>query len=81
MAFPALIEYSFVEPPVAGGVPSSPSIHFRHRNKANIAWADGHVTTEPFVWTYPTPNAFGGDNKLAHLGFIGPKDNSLYQRD
>ena len=83
-----LIEYSFVEPPneilyvdpVSGPVyyPSSPSIHFRHRNKANIAWADGHVSSESFEWTYPGTNAYGADNTLLKLGYFGPHDNSLF---
>jgi len=82
---PRLIEYSFVEPPVAisqwGSFPNSPSIHFRHRDKANTCWADGHVTLEPMTWTRPEPNFYGTDNIALHLGFIGPQDNSLYDRD
>jgi prepilin-type processing-associated H-X9-DG protein/prepilin-type N-terminal cleavage/methylation domain-containing protein len=86
-----LIEYSFIEPPqellyldpVSGPVyyASSPSIHFRHRNQANIAWADGHVTSEKFEWTYPGLNVYGADNNLLKLGFFGPHDNSLFSRD
>jgi prepilin-type processing-associated H-X9-DG protein/prepilin-type N-terminal cleavage/methylation domain-containing protein len=80
---PALIEYSFVEPPLFGSNHSSPSIHFRHRWRANIAWADGHVTSEHFEWTYPFDdpfNVYHANNLLLRLGFFGPKDNSLYQR-
>jgi prepilin-type processing-associated H-X9-DG protein len=47
-----LIEYSFAEPDkflsatgVMYGQPT-PSIHFRHRNRANIVWCDGHATSE-----------------------------------
>jgi prepilin-type processing-associated H-X9-DG protein/prepilin-type N-terminal cleavage/methylation domain-containing protein len=86
-----VIEYSFAEPPleilfidpVTGPVyyPASPSIHFRHRGKANIAWADGHVTSEAFEWTYPGLNAYGADNNLLKLGYFGPHDNSLFSRD
>jgi prepilin-type processing-associated H-X9-DG protein/prepilin-type N-terminal cleavage/methylation domain-containing protein len=80
-----LIEYSFVEPPNEYWAPlwytSSPSIHFRHRNHANVAWADGHVTSELFTWTYPGLNAYGADNNLLHLGYFGPQDNSLFQRN
>jgi len=85
-----LIEYSFLEPPVSIWVdsvlgpqyyPSSPSIHFRHRNRANIAWADGHVTSELFSWTYPGVNVYGANNSLLHLGYFGPHDNSLFQRN
>jgi prepilin-type processing-associated H-X9-DG protein/prepilin-type N-terminal cleavage/methylation domain-containing protein len=80
MAAADLIEYSFVEPPTTVYGPTSPSIHFRHRNqRANVAWADGHVTAEAFEWTYPT-NAYGADNAKARLGFFGPRDNRLFQR-
>jgi len=81
-----LIEYSFVEPPVFhfGGtaMPSTPSLHFRHRGRrANIAWADGHVTAERFEWTYPGTNVYGADSARFSLGFFGPTDNTLFQRD
>jgi prepilin-type processing-associated H-X9-DG protein/prepilin-type N-terminal cleavage/methylation domain-containing protein len=86
-----LIEYSFLEPPleilyvdpVSGPVyyQSSPSMHFRHRGYANVAWADGHVTSEKFEWTYPGLNVYGADNNLLQLGYFGPHDNSLFSRD
>ncbi|MDP9174632.1 MAG: PEP-CTERM sorting domain-containing protein [Planctomycetota bacterium] len=87
----ALIEYSFIEPPLelayldpATGpayAPSSPSIHFRHRGLANVAWADGHVTGEAMEWTYPGKNVYGADNSSLKLGFFGPRNNSLFQRN
>ena len=55
--------------------------HFRHRNHANVAWADGHVTSELFTWTYPGLNGYGASNTLLNLGFFGPTDNSLFQRN
>ena len=88
-----LIEYSFLEPPLEitsyqpGELSSvtwgdaSPSIHFRHRGHANVAWADGHVTSEKFQWTYPGTNVYGADNNLLQLGYFGPQDNSLFSRD
>jgi len=76
-----MIEYSFVEPPMEGTTQMSPSIHFRHRNRANIAWADGHVTPERFGWTYPTPTAYGANNAAMHLGYVGARDNSMYCRE
>lgn len=76
----AVIEYSFIEPPVTRFGPSSPSLHFRHaRRRANIAWADGHISSEPFEWTYPT-NIYGADNARFALGFFGPRDNHLFTR-
>jgi prepilin-type processing-associated H-X9-DG protein len=84
-----LIEYSFVEPPyfcMPDGfyVPSSPSIHFRHNRRANIAWADGHVTAEMFEWTHTTSggnNVYGLSNSANMLGFFGPTDNRLFTRE
>ncbi|HSV16508.1 MAG TPA: prepilin-type N-terminal cleavage/methylation domain-containing protein [Tepidisphaeraceae bacterium] len=84
-----MIEYSFLEPPTsllwsAGTVSwltTSPSLHFRHSGRANVAWADGHVTSELYEWTYPT-NVYGADNKKCHLGFFGPHDDdSLFDRE
>ena len=52
----SLIEYSFAEPPfavVGGQVMTefymSPSIHFRHDNRANVGWSDGHVGSQPLA--------------------------------
>jgi prepilin-type processing-associated H-X9-DG protein/prepilin-type N-terminal cleavage/methylation domain-containing protein len=81
MASPNLIEYSFVEPPMNQWGQNSPSIHFRHRGKANIAWADGHVTAELMTWTYDTPNIYGASNRAMKLGWFGPTDNALFMRD
>lgn len=80
-----LVEYSFAAEPVfyysGTGYPSStPSIHFRHRGKASIAWADGHVTSEKMEWTVPI-NIYGADNKALMLGWFGPHDNTLFKRD
>lgn len=81
IADPNLIEYSFAEPPLDhDGNPTSPSIHFRHRGRANIGWLDGHVTREKFEWTYPI-NVYGAANEPMKLGFFGPHDNRLFQRD
>lgn len=77
IAAPNLVEYSFVEPPTTQWGPTSPSIHFRHNDKANIAWADGHVTAEFMAWTHPT-NAWGADNAAMRLGYIGPKDTNAW---
>ena len=81
IANPGLIEYSFAEPPLdADGNEKSPSIHFRHRKLANICWADGHVSSERMEWTYPT-NVYGADNASMLLGYFGPRDNRLFQRN
>ena len=81
IANPALIEYGFVEPPLdTDGNNTSPSLHFRHRRQASVAWADAHVTSERFEWTYPT-NAYGAANARFDLGFFGPRDDTLFRRD
>ena len=76
----SVIEYSFLEPPTTSFGPSSPSMHFRHNRRANIGWADGHVSRELFEWTYPT-NVYGIANASFMLGFFGPRDNSLFTRE
>ena len=81
IANPALIEYSFIEPPLdSDGNTTSPSLHFRHRGLANVCWVDGHVTSQRMEWTYPT-NVYGANNAALHLGFFGPHDDSLFQRN
>jgi prepilin-type processing-associated H-X9-DG protein len=80
-AKPNMIEYSYVEPPTFnGGIESSPSIHFRHRGSANVVWLDGHTTSEKMTWTYKT-NVHNADNERLKLGFFGPRDNSLFDRE
>ncbi len=76
-----LIEYSFVEPPTAvGGWPKDPTIHFRHRGRAMVAWADGHVSAEPMAWTRDEPNVYGADNRRAMLGWVGDRSGSAFVR-
>ena len=78
----SLVEYSFVEPPTTLWGDTSPTLHFRHAGKrANIGWADGHVTGERFEWTYTTKNVYQADNARFLLGFFGPRDNRLFARD
>jgi len=82
-----LIEYGFIEPPhfVSNDSPkgnpdwgyASPSIHFRHDGRANVMWADGHVTSEKWEWA-PETNIFGGSNYRHAVGWFGPKDNRLF---
>jgi prepilin-type processing-associated H-X9-DG protein/prepilin-type N-terminal cleavage/methylation domain-containing protein len=68
-----LIEYSFVEPPqeVGGGTPPWPTIHFRHRGKANVVWCDGHVSAE-------TRSQTGARGPSQNLGWFGPDNNALF---
>jgi prepilin-type N-terminal cleavage/methylation domain-containing protein/prepilin-type processing-associated H-X9-DG protein len=89
IAAPALIEYSFLEPPLDpnGNAITSPSIHFRHRRYANLAHLDGHVSAETLGFT-PPRNIYRARNALFNLGFPGrpdsaalPFDNSPYDRE
>lgn len=80
----SLIEYSFAEPPftVRNGRPvtefyMSPSIHFRHADRANIGWADGHIEPRRMAKADHT-NAYGVDSARMKLGWFEPVDNSPY---
>mgnify|MGYP001306911748 CR=1 FL=1 len=74
-----IIEYSFAEPvfhladsePVPA-YPAVPSIHFRHDDKANIAWVDGHVSAEEL------DRAYSSSFTARRIGWFGPADNSLF---
>jgi len=72
-----LIEYSFVTEPVFeawGAAPSTPTIHFRHNGRANVAWCDGHVSSEPMGFSR-------GENGKHGIGYVGAHhDNRLYDR-
>lgn len=76
-----LIEYSFAEPPKFGGTDADPSIHFRHRGAANVAWLDGHVTAETLGFT--RGNIYGvseAQNGSFGIGWFGADDNTLFDR-
>jgi prepilin-type N-terminal cleavage/methylation domain-containing protein len=78
-----LIEYSFAEPPftversdgeVVEGYATSPSIHFRHLERASVVWCDGRATGEPLSFS-PL------DERLLsrfRIGWFGPEDNSRF---
>jgi prepilin-type processing-associated H-X9-DG protein/prepilin-type N-terminal cleavage/methylation domain-containing protein len=79
------IEYSFAEPPyfVMNGKPvaswgyASPSIHFRHRDRANIGWADGHIECREMA-KFNGKNAYGVDSTSMKLGWFEPIDNTPF---
>ena len=67
-----LIEYSFAEPPrFADGSVPDPTIHFRHRGRANVVWCDGHVSSETLARS-------SGQAGSRSLGWFGPADNELF---
>ncbi|MBI2433210.1 MAG: prepilin-type N-terminal cleavage/methylation domain-containing protein [Candidatus Hydrogenedentes bacterium] len=83
-----IIEYGFIEPPFPvsrsaphgdanAGYMMAPSIHFRHYGRANVLWADGHVTSEKWEWA-PETNVFGGSNHRWATGWFGPRTNYLF---
>jgi prepilin-type N-terminal cleavage/methylation domain-containing protein len=81
---PVLIEYSFAEPPfyVYKGEPMtsfylSPSIHFRHRARAKVEWADGHSDSRLMADLYGT-NVYDVDSAQMKLGWFEPIDNTLF---
>mgnify|MGYP000166421945 CR=1 FL=1 len=74
-----LIEYSFAEayhwvfvPGMESGCRADPSIHFRHRGRANVVWCDGHVSSE--IMETMAENHF----TKWDIGWFGPADNSLF---
>ena len=80
----SLIEYSFAEPPftVHNGKPvtefyMSPSIHFRHRDRANVGWADGHIEPRPMADS-DDKNAYGVQSTDMNLGWFEPLNNTLF---
>jgi len=80
----SLIEYSFAEPPFAvsngKAVTSfymSPSIHFRHRDHANVAWADGHIDRRRMA-RFNANNVYGVDSADMKLGWFEPINNTPF---
>jgi len=92
----SLIAYSFThapkwvpEQPYGAGAPN-PSMHFRHEGLANVAWADGHSSSEPmgFSTGYETHGQISAEQaRIIGLGWIGdyyeslPRANYLFDLD
>lgn len=83
-----IVEYGFLEPPrfvskdhphgqLGDDMLASPSIHFRHWGRANVLWADGHLTSEKWEWA-PDYNVYQAYNPRWAVGWFGPRDNSLF---
>ncbi len=72
-------EYPYCEPPFwpdAEGNPGdyrpSPTVHFRFRGQALVAWCDGHVSAETMKPREDGENPHGGDADAHGLGWFGP---------
>lgn len=74
-----LIEYSFAEPRFHPQFPArtDPSIHFRHHDHANIAWADGHVDRQRFTFTHSS-GLYTGDPAQFRVGWFGQSDDNRF---
>ena len=78
-----MIEYSFAEAyhqlsdgtPVAETGVADPTIHFRHENRATVAWVDGHVSAEPM--SVEAGKTFTRNK----LGWFGGHDNALFDTE
>jgi len=76
----SLIEYSFAEPRFHSqyGTRADPSIHFRHDGHANIAWTDGHGSSQRRSFTYSS-GFYEGNPARHNIGWFGSADdNSLF---
>ncbi len=71
-------EYPYCEPPFwdFGSGPTewrpSPTVHFRFRGSALVAWCDGRVTAEAIAPRESGANMHGGDAAAQELGWFGP---------
>lgn len=76
-----LIEYSFAEPRFQPQFPTYravPSIHFRHLDRANVAWCDGHVDSQKMTFTHASEFYRSNPEKF-NIGWFGEADdNSLF---
>jgi len=74
-----LAEYAFMTPPPAvsaripGATPFDPSVHFRHGERANVVFADGHLRALPRVLSQTASAGYPAADPAAHdLGWFGP---------
>lgn len=73
-----LIEYSFAESrfhPQYAGSRAVPSIHFRHRQLANVGWCDGHIDARPMTFT-DWSRLYQSDPRRFDIGWFGEADDN-----
>lgn len=73
-----VIEYSFAEPrfhPEYMYARKDPSIHFRHADRAVVAWCDGHVDGRRRTFSWRS-GLYTGDPQAERLGWFGPDDDN-----
>lgn len=80
-----LIEESFLYPPFWQSMPDpnpvtssepDPSLHFRHNDRANVIWCDGHATRESMSHTRTDLNSYGGISAAYKVGWFGARTNN-----
>lgn len=77
-------EYPFSEPPFwdfgwgPSGARPSPTVHFRFRGAALVAWCDGRITAEQPSPREAGDNPHGGDAGAHALGWFGPDEQNGY---
>lgn len=79
-AWQVFVVYSGKAMDGANGMPvlyQSPTIHFRHNEKANVGWLDGHID-EMGMAPFDKINAFGVTSSEMYIGWFEPLDNSLF---
>jgi prepilin-type processing-associated H-X9-DG protein/prepilin-type N-terminal cleavage/methylation domain-containing protein len=78
-----IAEYAFMTPPpavaarIAGAFPFDPAIHFRHGERANVVFADGHGHALPRALSIPTSPVYPGAAPARHgVGWFGPVEGN-----
>ena len=68
-----LIENYMLSAPKATGYDPSPTMHFRHSDRANITYIDGHIDSNTMTFSR-------GNEQKYHMGWFGEqsKDNYLF---
>jgi prepilin-type N-terminal cleavage/methylation domain-containing protein/prepilin-type processing-associated H-X9-DG protein len=84
-----LAEYGFMTPPPAvaariyGATSLDPAIHFRHHERANVVFVDGHIHALTRVLSAELSSAYPGARPAVHgLGWFGPvTGDTFYDAD